>query len=374
MSPSSASASRTPFRPDARRLPSHLAALLTELCATPSVTGNEAEICEGVADWFRPLVFHVERVGNALAAWESARERPRIVLCGHLDTVPPSGAFPEPRQDGDRITGLGASDMKAGLAVMLALAAGLPEASLPFAVGFAFYDREEGPFEENGLEPLLHACPALAGADFGVLLEPSENAVQVGCLGSLQARVVIPGQRAHSARPWEGSNDIHAAAPLLTALAARRPHVVEVQGLRFPETLSATTASGGIARNVVPDAFALNLNLRFAPGRDVRSAEEELRTFVAAHTPAAMVEVVDRAPAGQVVLDHPLARRLVEASGAAVLPKWGWTDVARLTSRGIPAVNFGPGSTAESHQAGEGASVAAMVAGFRILWRFLGGP
>ncbi len=364
---------RSPFRPDARRLPSHLAALLTDLCATESVTGNEAEICDGVAEWFRPLAFHVERVGNALAAWGSARERPRVLLCGHLDTVPPTGPFPQPHQDGDRITGLGASDMKAGIAVMLALAAGLPEPALPFAVGFAFYDREEGPFEENGLEPLLDACPALSGATFGVLLEPSENAVQVGCLGSIQAQVVIPGQRAHSARPWEGLNAIHAAAPLLVALAARRPRVVETHGLRFPETLSATTAHGGIARNVVPDALTLNLNLRFAPGRDLRAAEVELREFVAAHVPTATVEVVDRAPAGAVVLDHPLALRLVEASGTGVLPKWGWTDVARLTARGIPAVNFGPGATAESHQAGEGASVAAMVAGFRILWRFLGG-
>ncbi|MBN1335369.1 MAG: succinyl-diaminopimelate desuccinylase [Deltaproteobacteria bacterium] len=371
MSPSDAQ--RTPFRPEARRLASHLAALLEDLCATQSVTGNEAEICEGVAEWFRPLAFHVERVGNALAAWDSARERPRVLLCGHLDTVPPTGPFPEPRQDGDRITGLGASDMKAGLAVMLGLAAGLPARTLPVSVGFAFYDREEGPYEENGLEPLLDACPALAGAAFGVLLEPSDNGVQVGCLGSIQARVVIPGRRAHSARPWEGVNAIHSAAPLLAALSARRPQVAVAHGLRFPETLSATTASGGIARNVVPDAFALNLNYRFAPGRDLVAAEAELRSFVAAHAPTATVEVVDRSPAGAVVLDHPMAIRLVEESGQAVLPKWGWTDVARLTARRIPAVNFGPGSPSESHQAGEGASVSAMVAGFRILWRVLGG-
>jgi len=372
MSPSSPD--RTPFRPESRRLPSHLSALLVDLCSTPSVTGSEAEICDGVADWFRPLPFHVERSGNALGAFSPAAGRPRVLLAGHLDTVPPSGPFPESAQDGDRITGLGASDMKAGLAVMLGLAAGLPADALPYAVGFAFYDREEGPFEENGLEPLLAACPDLAGADFGVLLEPSDNAVQVGCLGSIQARVVIPGRRAHSSRPWAGANAIHAAAPLLVALAARRPQVTKVQGLRFPETMSATRAHGGVASNVVPDAFTLNLNLRFAPGRGLDQAEEELRAFVATHAPGAGVEVVDRAPAGTVVIDHPLAARLVEVSGAPPVPKWGWTDVARLTARGMPAVNFGPGATAEAHQDGEGASVSAMVAGFRILWRFLGGP
>jgi succinyl-diaminopimelate desuccinylase len=288
---------------------------------------------------------------------------------GHTDTVPPKAGEAPPRRDGQRIYGLGSSDMKGGLAVMLALAERLPFAALPVDVGFVFYDREEGPWSDSGLGPALDATPWLRDAALAFCLEPSDNEVQVGCLGTMHARVIFHGRAAHSARPWQGDNAIHAAGPLLVKLGARAPRDLDCGGHRFREVMSATLAQGGRARNVIPDRFEINVNFRFAPGRSLDDAEAELRAFAA----PAEVEITERAPSGRVVTDNPLLARFLAQNGNRVTAKQAWTDVARLSAAGIDAVNLGPGLSAQAHQAGEYAEIDLLHASYRQFDRFLRG-
>jgi succinyl-diaminopimelate desuccinylase len=385
-------------QPSLRADGSSLARRTCELCAIPSVTGAEAELAGTIVALLHGLDgLAVERRGNCVIGLARARRSaidgaskgsesvasgpdapvqvarpPLITLLGHLDTVPPSVPNPVRTADG-RIHGLGASDMKSGIAVMIELALGLFRpggAGLACDLGLVFYDREEGPFHENGLEKLLAEVDWLRRTDLAIVLEPSDGAVQVGCLGSLQCRVTFTGRSAHSARPWEGENALHKAGPLLVRLAAMSPRDVSTLGLLFRESMSATTASGGRANNVIPDRFELNLNFRFAPGRTVAEAEQEVRELVGN---AAIVEFRDVAPAGVVRLDHPLVARFLRLTGAPVEPKQAWTDVARLSSEGIVAFNFGPGIVGQCHQAGEYALVSDLVSCFDRLARFLEG-
>lgn len=322
-------------------------ALTLELCAIPSVTGDEAACAARVETLLRATPFHVERVGLSIVARSPARGRPLVLLVGHTDTVPgPEGA----RREGSRVVGTGASDMKGGLAVMIALAEVLDLAHAPYELGLVFYDKEEGPWVDSGLGPVLGATPWLTEAALAFCLEPSDNVVQVGCLGTLHARVTFHGRAAHSARPWQGENAIHAAGDLLVRLGARAPVDVDRGGFRFREVISATLAQGGKTRNVIPDRFVLNLNYRFAPGRGPESAEAEIRAFVGS---GPEVEIVEVAPSGPVVTDNPHLRRFLALNGNRVEAKQAWTDVARLGAAGIPAVNLGPGHVAQAHQAGE---------------------
>lgn len=321
-----------------------------ELCRLPSVTGGEAAL----ADWVHARVGG-ERVGHSVVARRRG-EGPLVLLVGHLDTVPPKGENP-PRVEGGRLYGLGASDMKGGLAVMLALA----ERSYPRAdLGFVFYDREEGPWVDSGLGPVLEQVDWLHDAALAFCLEPTDNTVQVGCMGTLHATVRFRGRAAHSARPWQGENAIHKAGALLTALGRRAPVDVDCDGFLFREVLSATLAKGGSTRNVIPDLFELNLNYRFAPGRSGDDVVAELRALCA----GAEVEVVEVAPSGRVVVQNSLVQRFLAMTGARVEAKQAWTDVARLSAAGIDAVNFGPGLTAQAHQAGEYADPALLEQAF----------
>lgn len=369
-----------------------LAALTLELCAIPSVTGDEAACTAWIAARLakNPQIT-VEQVGLTLLARgpvgaADGRARPLVLLAGHTDTVPlkssdggvVDGRFVpppsrEPGPQGDRLRGLGASDMKGGLAVMLLLGERLDLRALPYDVGFVYYDREEGPWRESGLGPALEAAPWLRGAALAFCLEPSDNVVQVGCVGSMHATVTFLGRSAHSARPWQGVNAIHAAGALLTALGARAPAEVDCGGHRFREVMSATLASGGTGRNVIPDRFTLNLNWRFAPGKSLDAAEAELRAFVAANSAGAAHEVTftDRSPSGRVVTDNALLQRFLALTGAAVTAKQAWTDVARLGLAGIDAVNLGPGISAQAHQAGEYAEAGLLAGGYRQFALFL---
>jgi succinyl-diaminopimelate desuccinylase len=295
-----------------------------------------------------------------------------VALCGHLDTVPVAESdLGPPRREGDRLVAPGASDMKGGLAVMMALAERLPRAERFCDLVLVLYAREEGPYLDNELATLL-ARPGLldgAGLDLAVCLEPTDNGLQLGCVGSIHATFTFRGRSAHSARPWQGENAVHRAGALLAALAARTPRDAVSGGLVFREVLSVTRIEGGRARNVVPDRCTLNLNFRFAPDRTLESAEAELRALAAEH--GAEIEVTDLSPACPAFADHPLVRRLAERGELAVSAKQAWTDVARLAAHGIPAVNFGPGATSQAHQQGEWVEVAALARGYQALERFL---
>ena len=353
-------------------LANRLAARTLELCRIPSVTGEEQAIADHLEGWARARFAsgEVRRIGHSVVAGRLDDPRPTMLLVGHLDTVPAHPGEPAARIEGERVVGLGASDMKGGDAVMMALAEDLELPKLPCNLALVFYDREEGPFDQNGLGPVLAQLPQLGRAALAFALESTDGEVQVGCVGSLQAKVTFRGKSAHSARPWQGENAIHKAAPFIAELATRPPKRVEVGGFEFFEVASLTQASGGRARNVIPETFELNLNYRFAPGKSLEQAEREVRELVAGR---AEVEVVDRAPAGPVCSANPHLKRFLEVTGAKASSKQAWTDVARLGAAGIDAVNFGPGLTSQAHQAGEYVMLAGLEEAYRRLRVFLGG-
>ncbi len=343
-----------------------------ELLRVDSPIGHEQALADRVEAWARArfTAAGVTRVGHSLVAGPEANGRPTLALVGHLDTVPPNPAGSPPQLLGDRLFGLGASDMKGALAVMMALADDLPLDALPYALRLVFYEREEGPFLESGLGPLMDARPDLKQLAFAVAMEPTDLAVQVGCVGSLHVKLVFHGQSAHAARPWQGKNAVHAAGGVLVDLEARGRKEVVAGGYSFFEVMSATVAQGGHARNVVPDRFELNVNVRFAPGKSDAEALEELRALVNGR---AELLLVDAAPSGRVCAQSPHFQRLLSLSGRPAEPKQAWTDVARLSSWGLDAVNFGPGETAQAHQKTESASVRALEEAYDVLARWLRG-
>jgi succinyl-diaminopimelate desuccinylase len=351
----------------------YLAERTLGLCRIPSPIGQEAALADFVEAWARAHFApnEVLRRSHSLVLGRTDDPRPSLALVGHLDTVPPHEQDGPPRLEGDRVYGRGASDMKGGLAVMMALAEALPRAELPLNLLFVLYEREEGPFEESGLGPLLDEVAGLRRVKLAIALEPTDGAVQVGCVGSVHATLRFAGKSAHSARPWQGQNAIHLAGPLLAELLGRSPREVEEGGFRFFEVFSITRAQGGRARNVVPDAFELNLNYRFAPGKTLEQAQQDVRALVAGR---AEVTFTDLAPSGRVCAHNPWLRRLLEVSGAQAQAKQAWTDVARLSAAGIDAVNFGPGETAQAHQANESAPIAPLWDCYRALERLARAP
>ena len=351
-----------------------LAERTLELCRISSVIGNEGALADHVEAWAHKHfpADEVFRLSHTLVVGKPRRDaRPTLGLFGHLDTVPAHPGDPEPHLTETHVVGLGASDMKGALALMMHLAETQDRASSPFNIVYCFYEREEGPYAENGLGPLFEARPDLTGLDFAICLEPSDNAIQMGCCGALHAKLEFVGKSAHSARPWQGENAVHKAGPLLAELLARPPNDVRLQGHLFREVMSVTLANGGRARNVVPERFTLNLNYRFAPNRTLEEAQDEIRKLVAGR---AEITFTDLSPAGAVFADHPILKRLQERTGAVVESKQAWTDVARLGLHGIPAVNFGPGESAQAHQAGERASIQRLSEGLRLFGRFLESP
>lgn len=367
--------------PHRRPRPAELAESLAEraeaLCATPSPIGEEAEICGELEAWARALFPAVQRVKNSLVVWvDGAGEgtgegRPLVALVGHVDTVPvhESDRGRRPRREGGRLIGPGASDMKSGVAVMMELAERLPRAERFCDLVLVLYAREEGPFLENELGDVLREVPALSTASLAVCPEPTDNHVQLGCLGSIHATFTFAGRAAHSARPWQGENAIHKAGALLAELYGRPPRDARSGGHLFREVLSVTRIDGGRARNVVPERCALNLNFRFAPDKTLDAASEELRMLARKH--GAEIELVDLAPSCPAYGDHPLVQRLLARTGAKAESKQAWTDVARISAAGIPAVNFGPGATSQAHQQGEWVPLAALLDGYRLFEKFL---
>ncbi len=347
----------------------------------PSVIGSERALCDEVEAWARPRAAAVHRVKDSLVirldgpatappAPGEAR-RPLVLLCGHLDTVPVHEADRgrPPRREGGRLVALGSSDMKGGLAVMMEVAERLPRAARFCDLVLVMYAREEGPFLENELGDVLREASELRGADLALCLEPTDNLLQLGCVGSIHATFTFEGRSAHSARPWQGANAVHAAGPLLAELHARAPRQAVSGGLVFREVTSVTRIEGGRARNVVPDRCALNVNFRFAPDKALDDAAAELVAL--GERFGARVTLTDLSPACPAYADHPLVRRLLDRTGIGAEPKQAWTDVARLAAAGIPAANLGPGATSQAHQVGEWIELAALERGYRILERFL---
>ena len=342
-------------------------ALTTALVDVESVSGDEAALATLVHEALVAVPhLKVERVGNnVLARTELGRER-RVLLAGHLDTVPIADNVPS-RREGDLLFGCGTSDMKSGDAVLLHLAATLTEPS--YDLTFVLYDNEEVEASKNGLGTLVREHRDLLDADLALLMEPTSGQVEAGCQGTLRVSVTVPGKRAHSARSWLGENAIHAAAPLLTALGRYEARDVDIDGCVYREGLNAVSVTGGVAGNVVPDACAVVVNFRFAPDRSEAQALEHVREVLAPYD----VTLVDSAPGALPGLSAPAARRFIDAVGLEPVAKYGWTDVARFAGLGIPAVNFGPGDPNLAHTREESVEVRLITACADLLRGYLSG-
>ena len=311
------------------------------ICDVPSVSGDEAVLADAIEQAVRPLA-HLEviRFGNTIVARTQLGRAQRVVIAGHIDTVPINDNVPTKDVDIDgepHLWGRGTVDMKGGVGVQLKLAAELTEPVVD--ITWMWYDNEEVAAALNGLNLLSAARPELFQADFAILGEPSNGQVEGGCNGTLRAIVRTHGMRAHSARAWVGENAIHGAAPILARLAEYRAKEVAVEGLVYRESLSAVRISGGVAGNVIPDLCEVEVNYRFAPSKSAADAEAHVRGVLAGFE----VEITDAAEGARPGLDAPIAQQFVTAVGAEPRPKYGWTDVARFSALGIPAVNFGPG-------------------------------
>lgn len=351
---------------------------LVELLQIESFTGEERTICdhlETIIDArFRgaPAKPTIERINNSLVVRSPMiPNRPTIGLAGHLDTVRGDETGDRVRIDGDRVIGLGSSDMKAGVAVILELLSPETMAQLNSNVTWIFYEAEEGAFRANGLHPIFDRLSHLSAIELCFILEPTDSALHLGCMGTSHARVLFEGRRAHSARPWQGENAIHKAGGFLNRLAALAPRIVTIEGLEFKEVISATVAhSGDNSANVVPDRFELSVNTRFSPQTSMDSARAWLIELVGGE---ALVEFVDESPACPVPSDNPHLRRFRERFALPVHPKLAYTDVALFAQHGIPAVNCGPGLTAQAHQRGEYVLVPDVVKSYELYRSFLCG-
>jgi succinyl-diaminopimelate desuccinylase len=329
--------------------------LTAAICDIESVSGNETELADAIETALTPLPhLRVERDGNAVFAFTDSGRSERVVVAGHIDTVPVADNLPC-RVDGGRIHGCGTTDMKSGVAVALRLAASVPEPVRD--VTWVFYDCEEVEAARNGLLRVSRNNPGWLAADFAVLMEPTNATVEGGCQGSLRAEITVRGRRAHSARSWHGTNAIHAAGAVLDRLRAYQAAEVEIDGLVYREGMNAVGISGGVAGNVIPDECIVSINYRFAPSKSEDEAHDVVRAVFAGFE----VSLSDSSPGAMPGLSHPAAAAFVDAIGKEPLPKFGWTDVARFSALGIPAVNYGPGDPNVAHTREEYVDVALIV-------------
>ncbi len=351
-----------PLAPD---LLGDVVALTAALCDIPSVSADERALADTIEATLRAHAPHLDLVrdGDAIVARTSLGRAERVVIAGHIDTVPINDNLPSRRSvdDGvDTLWGRGTVDMKGGCAVLLALAVQLTDPA--YDITWVWYDHEEVASELNGLGRLARTRPELLEGDFAILGEPSNAGIEGGCNGTLRLELSTTGRRAHSARSWMGVNAVHALAPILERLAAYEPATVTVDGLDYREGLNAVGVSGGVAGNVIPDSATVTVNYRFAPSTSLAEAEQHVRDLVADLDPAVAVVVTDAAAGARPGLDAPLAQRFVQAVGAEPAPKYGWTDVARFSELGIPAVNYGPGDPSLAHTDDERVPVEQIVA------------
>ncbi len=337
-------------------LTSDAADLLQVLIDVPSESRDEAIIADAVEAALRTTThLDVVRDGHTIVARTGLGRAERVVIGGHLDTVPENANLPSRRlnvEGEERIYGLGACDMKGGVAVSLRLAAALTQPTRD--VTWIYYEAEEIDSEFNGLRRLADERPELLAADFAVLMEPSNAVVEAGCQGTMRVEVSTQGVRSHSARSWMGDNAIHKAGEVLRRLSAYEPRQVEIDGLVYREGLNAVGIRGGVAGNVIPDECVVAVNYRFAPTRSAAEGETHLREVFDGYD-VVVIDAVDGALPG---LSHPAAQAFVDAVGGAPSPKFGWTDVARFSGLGVPAVNYGPGNPSLAHHRDEFVPVA----------------
>ena len=329
--------------------------LTEDLVNIESVSGNEALIADAIEDALVELPhLTVQRFGHTIVARTELGRDERVVIAGHIDTVPLNDNLPARRDpDGDgNLHGLGTCDMKGGVAIALRVAATIPEPNRD--ITFVFYECEEVEAERNGLFKLSQSRPELLEADFAILMEPSDAVVEAGCQGTMRVDVLTRGERAHSARSWMGVNAIHGAAEVLARLNAYEPRTPVIDGLEYHEGLNAVFISGGVAGNVLPDECRISVNYRFAPDR----SEEEALAHMREVFDGFEIEVSDSAPAAMPGLTVPAAAAFIEAVGGKANPKFGWTDVARFSTLGVPAVNFGPGDPHLAHKQEEFVPIA----------------
>lgn len=310
-----------------------------------AITDHIAEVISARAPWLE-----VHRVGHNLVARTMLGRDLRLILAGHTDTVPINGNFPG-HLDGDVLRGVGSSDMKSGIAVMLELACTQRAPALD--VTYVFYEAEEVAAVHNGLARLVRERPELLEGDVALLGEPTDGAIEAGCQGTLRVEVTFAGARAHPARPWMGRNAIHRLGPALGRIASYVPRQPVLDGCEFHEAMQVLGISGGVSGNVVPDKAVLTVNHRFAPDRSIDEAVQHVRDVIGEIEADDRFEVVDASPAAPPSLDHPVLQALVRRQSLAVRAKLGWTDVARFAQLGIPAANFGPGDATLAHTANE---------------------
>jgi succinyl-diaminopimelate desuccinylase len=321
--------------------------LTEDLVNIESVSGHEQEIADALEAALREVGhLEVQRFGHTVVARTNQGRAERVVIAGHIDTVPLNANLPA-RRDEHALHGLGACDMKGGVAVALRLAATMPVTNRD--VTYLFYECEEVEAERNGLQLLSQSHPELLQADFAILMEPSDAVVEAGCQGTLRVDVRTRGTRAHSARSWTGVNAIHGAGEVLARLNAYEPRRPVIDGLEYHEGLNAVFITGGVAGNVLPDECVVSVNYRFAPDRSVEEAYAHMREVFDGFE----IELSDSAPAAMPGLSVPAAAAFIEAVGGRANPKFGWTDVARFSGLGIPAVNFGPGDPHLAHKQDE---------------------
>jgi succinyl-diaminopimelate desuccinylase len=342
-----------------------LARRTLELVDIPSVSRNEAEIARYVREAIPLPLVHAD--GETLVFATPRTRAPLLLLAGHLDTVPPQDNLPGRLDDGV-VHGLGASDMKGGLAVMVELARWAASGPrLAYDLAFLFFPREELSASESPLPALFDAWPAVREAALVVLLEPTDNTIQAGCLGHLHAELVFEGVSAHSARPWLGVNAIDRAVEGLRPLVGIEPRDADIGGLVFREVLSATRIHGGIAGNVIPDRVSVELSFRYAPDRSPEDAEAELTRLLDG---SGVLTVLSNSPAGRVTVDSPHVERLRAVGGFRIEPKQAWTNVAEFSAIGRDAINLGPGATRYAHKRDEQIQTAALLRTFDALRRF----
>ncbi|MEV6651303.1 succinyl-diaminopimelate desuccinylase [Streptomyces sp. NPDC051219] len=327
------------------------AELTARLIDFPSVSGDEKALADAIEEALRTLPhLTVDRYGNNVVARTRLGRAERVVLAGHIDTVPIAGNVPSRLDDDGFLWGCGTSDMKSGVAVQLRIAATVPEPNRDLT--FVFYDNEEVAAHLNGLGHVAEAHPDWLTGDFAVLLEPSNGQVEGGCQGTLRVVLRTAGERAHSGRSWMGSNAIHAAAPILARLAEYEPRLPVIDGLEYHEGLNAVRIEGGVANNVIPDVCTVTVNFRYAPDRSEEDALAHVReVFEGCGVEEFIVD--DHSGAALPGLSHPAAMAFMEAVGGKPMPKFGWTDVSRFSALGVPAVNYGPGDPVLAHKRDE---------------------
>ncbi len=339
--------------------------LTAALVDVASVSGGEGPLADLVEQALRAVPgLQVDRDGDAVVARTMLGRGRRVLLAGHLDTVPTADNVPS-RRAGELLYGCGTSDMKSGDAVLLHLAATL--AAPAYDLTFVLYDHEEVEAARNGLQRLVDSRRGWLDADLAILLEPTDGRVEAGCQGTLRVEVALPGRRAHSARSWLGENAIHAAAPLLTTLVRYEPREVDIDGCVYREGLSAVAIAGGVAGNVIPDLCTVTVNFRFAPDRTEAVALDHVREVLADYD----VVCTDSSPGALPGLGAPAAQHFVQAVGQPPQAKYGWTDVARFAALGIPALNYGPGDPNLAHQRDEHVDVRKITDATALLRAYL---